>query len=59
MKRIVILKGSLIDSREAYVLRECLEIMFPQCDIEIRSNPLVNDPDEGIRMKPDPNRFAS
>jgi len=59
LKRIVILKGSLIGSIEAYVLRECLEIMFPQCDIEIRSNPRVENPDERICVKPDPNRFAS
>jgi hypothetical protein len=59
MKRVVILKGSLVDSIEEYVLRECLKIMFPQCDIEILSNPPVNDLDERIRMKPDQNRFAS
>jgi hypothetical protein len=59
LKRIVILKGSLTGSIEAYVLRECLEIMFPQCDIEIRSHPLADNPDERIRMNPDPNRFAS
>ena len=28
MKRIVILKGSLIDSLEEFVLKECLGIMF-------------------------------
>ena len=39
MKRIVILKGSIIDSLEEYVLSECLNIMFPECDIEIRSHP--------------------
>jgi len=58
LKKIVILKGSFIDSREAYVLRECSKIMFPESDIEIRSNLLVSIPDEEIRMKPDQNRFA-
>ena len=59
MERIVILKGSLIDTLEDFVLKECLKIMFPECKIEIRSNPIVNNPDEGIRMKPDQNQFAS
>ncbi len=39
MKRIVILKGSFIDSLEEYVLRQCLRIMFPECNIEIRLDP--------------------
>ena len=46
MERTVILKGSIIDSLEEYVLRECLTIMFPECNIEIRSDPSVNSPDE-------------
>jgi hypothetical protein len=58
LKKIVIMKGSFIDSLEEFVLRECLEIMFPECSIEIRSNPLVSIPDKEIRMKPDQNRFA-
>ena len=58
LKRIVIMKRSFIDSREAYLLRECLKIMFPESDIEIRSNPLLSIPDEDIRMKPDQNRIA-
>ena len=58
LKRIVVMKGPLMDSMEADVLRECLKIMFPQSDIEIRSNPLVSIRDEAIRMNPDQNRFA-
>jgi len=53
MKRIVILKGSIIDSIEEYVLKECLRIMFPECHIEIRSAPAVNSRDEEIYIKPD------
>jgi hypothetical protein len=50
VKRIVILKGSFIDSIEEYVLRECLKIMFPDCNIEIQFVPAVNSPDEEIRI---------
>ena len=46
MKRIVILKGSIIDSIEEYVLRECLKIMFPECHIEIRAVAPVTSQDE-------------
>jgi hypothetical protein len=46
MKRIVILKGSFIDSIEEYVLKECLKIMFPECNVEIRLVPAVNSPEE-------------
>ena len=48
MKKIVILKGSFIDSIEEYLLRECLRIMFPECNIEIRLAPAVNSPEEEI-----------
>ena len=51
LKRIVILKGSFIDSIEEYVLRECLKIMFPDCNIEIQLVPAVISPDEEIHMK--------
>jgi len=57
MKRIVIVKGSLIDSLEEYILTEYLGIMFPECDIEIRSDPRVNSPDEEILIKPGQNQF--
>ena len=58
MKRVVILKGSFIDSLEDYVLRECLRIMFPECDIEIRSHPPVYSPNEEIHTEPVKNQFA-
>ncbi|MFC1821614.1 hypothetical protein ACFL9T_02835 [Thermodesulfobacteriota bacterium] len=57
MKKIVILKGSFIDSIEEFVLKECLSIMFPECDIEIRSVPAVNSPDEENHMKLGKNQF--
>ena len=59
MKKIVILKGSSIDSLEEYVLSECLSIMFPECDIEIRSDPHVNSQNEKINIKLGQNQFAS
>ena len=46
MKKIVIMKGSFIDYLDEYVLKECLNIMFPECKIEIRSGTSVNSPDE-------------
>jgi len=52
-KRIVILKGSIIDSIEESVLRECLRIMFPECNIELRLAPAVNSLDKEIPMRPD------
>jgi hypothetical protein len=58
LKKIVILKGSFIDSLEEYVLRECLGIMFPKCKIEIQSDASVNSPDEKIYIKADQNQFA-
>ena len=54
----MIVKGSSIDSIEEDVLSECLGIMFPECDIEIRSDPHVNSPDEKSYIKPDQNQFA-
>ncbi|MFO7738505.1 MAG: hypothetical protein R6V46_08530 [Desulfatiglandaceae bacterium] len=50
MKKIVIMKGSFIDSLEEYVLRECLKIMFPECNIEIRAVATVNSPDRKINI---------
>ena len=47
MKKIVILKGSFIDSLEDYVLRECLKIMFPECEIKIRSDILMEESSDG------------
>ena len=58
MKRIVIVKGSFIDSLEEYILRECLEIMFPECHIEIRAAPAVNSPDKGVDIEPAQKHFA-
>ena len=48
MKKIVILKGSLIDTLEEFVLKECLGIMFPECEIEFRSDPRANTPYDDI-----------
>lgn len=58
MKRIVILKGTFIDSLEEYVLKECLKIMFPECEIEIRLNSSENSQDEKIDFKSAQNQFA-
>ena len=48
MKRIVIIKGPFIDSIEEDVLKECLDIMFPECNVEIRLDTSVNSLDEEI-----------
>ena len=53
MKRIVILKVYLIDAMEEFVLTECLGIMFPECDIEIRAVTDATGPDVDIYRKPD------
>jgi len=58
LKKIVILKRFSIDSSEGYILSECLRIMFPECEIEIRSDPYLNSPDEKINIKPNQNQFA-
>jgi len=58
MKRIVILKGSLIDSLEEFVLLECLGIMFPECEIEIRADPRVKTPDNVMHSKRDQNQVV-
>ena len=42
MKKIVIMKGFFIDSLEEYALKEILRIMFPECAIEIQSDPPLN-----------------
>jgi hypothetical protein len=52
------MKGSFIDSLEEYVLSECLKIMFPGCDIEIRAVAPVTSPDKKINISPDQNQFA-
>ena len=52
MKRIVILKGSLIDALEEFVLKDCLGIMFPECQIEIRLDPRANNPNDENRTNP-------
>ena len=59
MKRIMILKGSLIDSLEEFVLKECLGIMFPECEIEFRSDPRGSASNDEDRIKPDQRHFAS
>lgn len=58
MKKIVILRGSFIDSLEEFVLTECLGIMFPECDIEIRSVPMTNCPNDENLIRPDQLHFA-
>jgi hypothetical protein len=50
MKRVVTLKGPSIDSQDEYVLTECLKIMFPNCEVEIRSAPPENSRDEEARI---------
>ena len=59
MKKMVILKGSFIDSLEEYVLRGCLKIMFPECKIEIRLIPQVEGLNEETHIMPGKNRFDS
>ena len=46
MKKIVILKGALIDSLDENILCECLNIMFPECNVEICSGTSTKYPDE-------------
>jgi hypothetical protein len=46
-------EGFFIDSIEEYVLRECLKIMFPDCNIEIQFIPAVNSPNKEIHRKSD------
>ena len=58
MEKIVIMKGPFIDSLEKYVLMECLRIMFPECEIEIRSHPHVYSPDGEIPVESVKNQFA-
>jgi hypothetical protein len=59
LKKLVILKGSFIDSLEEYVLRECLKRMFPECKIEIRLIPQVEGLNEETHIMPGKNRFDS
>jgi hypothetical protein len=51
----VILKGAFLDSIDEGVLRECLRIMFPECEIEIQLRPPVGgtDQDKGIETGKD------
>ena len=58
MKKIVILRGSLIDSLEEFVLRECLGIMFPECKIEIRADPPARSPNEARHTRSDQKKLA-
>jgi hypothetical protein len=57
MKKVVILKRSLIDSLEEFVLTECLGIMFPECHIDIRSIPCVNSPDKFGEIQSNNNKY--
>ena len=59
LKRIVILKGYAIDSIDEYVLRECLKIMFPDCELEIRSTLPESSRDDEADNRPSPNQLAS
>jgi hypothetical protein len=59
LKKIVILKGALIDSLEEFVLRECLEIMFPECKIEIRTDANASRPDEKMHTRSDKKKVAN
>lgn len=58
MEKIVILKGSYIDSLDEYVLTECIKIMFPECEIEIQLYPPADFPNEKAHNRPDKNRSA-
>jgi len=58
LKKIVIMKGPLIDSSEGFILMGCLGILFPECAIEIRSYPPPNSPDEEIHFNCSQNQFA-
>ena len=46
MNRIVTLKGPSVDSQDEYVLKECLKIMFPNCEVEIQSAAAENSRDK-------------
>lgn len=59
MKKVVILKGSLIDSLEEFVLTECLGIMFPECHIDIRSIPCVNIQDKVGEIQSNTDEYKS
>jgi hypothetical protein len=48
---------SIIDSIEEFVRRECLRIMFPECNIEIRLAPAFNSQNEEIPIRPDQNQI--
>jgi hypothetical protein len=58
MNRVVTLKGPSIDSQDEYVLTECLKIMFPDCEIEIRSTRPENSRDEEGHNRFGRNQFA-
>ena len=38
MNKTVILRGAYIDGKDNFILKECLKIMFPDCEIAIHSN---------------------
>jgi len=56
MERIVILKGPSVDSPDEYILTECLKIMFPDCEVEIRSALPENNRDEETQSRPGRNQ---
>jgi len=58
MNRIVTLKGPSVDSQDAYVLTECLKIMFPDCEVEIQSAPVENSRDKEDFNRSGTNQFA-
>jgi hypothetical protein len=58
MEKIVIMKGTSIDSIDEYILRVCLRIMFPECEIDIRPHPPVYSPDGEIDTEPVKNQVA-
>jgi hypothetical protein len=58
MNRVVILTGPSIDSQDEYVLTECLKIMFPNCEVEIRSAPPEDSRDEKANNRSGRHPFA-
>ncbi|MBA3027518.1 MAG: hypothetical protein FP816_01715 [Desulfobacteraceae bacterium] len=59
MKKIVILKGGAIESIDEYILKKCLRIMFPECDIEIQSSQPIQRPLKKSRPKTRENQMAA
>ena len=46
MRKIVILKDPATDPVEGCALRRCLEMFFPECDIEIQPTRAGDNPDK-------------